>query len=333
MKKMEEKKNILDEAFKNFLTKSESCASKEQSKGKEWKPDVIVIGPGGKNTYIEMGALLKLEKEGYLREVKHYIGCSSGAVIATLLVIGCSVEEIITETLKMNMLQDIMDIDSLQDVVKEDKSKVENALREKIRGKIGRDPTFEQLYMATGIKLTIVVHNTTKDRPEYMNYITEPNLSCITAVMMSKAIPIIQRRTYKGYEYIDGAFGNPYPVDVVDNGENEILGLYVRNENQGKSHMINFLYRIAYASLNQLRTRIIKHSSDKCKHLGFTANIKDEITNKVKSQMVKDGYEQTGEFIAKVKNPEKYKILLEEGEEIPFEENEPLIDFSSNLTS
>ena len=51
-----------------------------------WPPEVIVIGPGGCKGFLELGALLYLEKEGYLRSVKTYAGVSVGAVISLLIV-------------------------------------------------------------------------------------------------------------------------------------------------------------------------------------------------------------------------------------------------------
>ena len=321
-------KNILEQAF--------SMNENLPNLSANWQPDVIVLGPGGVKVYLELGALLKLEVQGYLKNINHYIGCSVGAAISLLVVAGCTITEIIKETLKINMFQDVTDIDSIQEIVEKkgifNNNQLEKALRRKMIEKFGKDPTFEQLYMATGIKLTIVSYNLTKERPEYFSRDSEPNLSCVSAVMMSMIVPILmQTRTYKENEYIDGALGNPYPVDIVDNGENKILGIYVMTENKNKGTM-NFLYRVAHASLNQLRTKILKNSSDKCKHLALSTAITEglnlTVNNATKSKLVREGYDTANKFISQLRHPEKYKVLLEENEEIPFEISMPLIDLN-----
>ena len=60
-----------------------------------WKPDIIVLGPGGSKGYIQLGALLRLELDNLLSNVVQYVGCSVGAIISLLMVVGYSANDII----------------------------------------------------------------------------------------------------------------------------------------------------------------------------------------------------------------------------------------------
>lgn len=304
-----------------------------------WKPNVIVLGPGGAKAYLQLGALLKFEKEGYMDKVQHWIGCSAGAAIALLIVAGYSIVEIIEETLHINLLQDLMDIGSIREIIENkglfSNKNLEQRLKQKIMQKFGLELTLQQLYMATGIVLTIVVYNMDKERPEYFSKDTEPNLSCVKAVMMSVSVPLLmQRRMYKGYEYVDGAIGNPYPIDIHDNGRNKILGIYVMTDHDSRpgANPFSFIYRVIHASLNQLRRKIITHASDNCRHLCLVAPIYDTtgltLGDEDKKKLMRAGFDRALKFVEETEHPNKHRILLRENEEIPFEQDN-LIDFQN----
>lgn len=300
-------------------------------KNENWKPNIIVLGPGGAKAYLELGALLKLEKDGYIDGIEHWIGCSAGAAIALLIVAGYKISEIIEETLKIDLLQDLMDIGSLKEIIDNkglfSNKNLEHRLRKKIIDKFGFELTLHQLYMATGIKLTIVVYNMNKERPEYFSKDTEPHLSCIKAIMMSVSVPLImQRRLYKGYEYVDGALGNPYPIDIHDNGQNKILGLYVVTEHNSSNNPFSFIYRVLHASLNQYRQKIISSASKHCRHIRLSAPVYDTtgltLTDEDKKTLLREGFNRAVKFIEESKNPNKHRILLPENDEIPFDDTD-----------
>ena len=46
-------------------------------KASDWKPSVLVLGPGGIKGHLELGALLILEKEGYLSNIHQFVECPS----------------------------------------------------------------------------------------------------------------------------------------------------------------------------------------------------------------------------------------------------------------
>ena len=290
-----------------------------------WKPDVVVIGPGGVKGYLELGALYKLEKEHFYDNTLKFTGVSAGAGIALLIVAGYTVNETIRTVWDVNLLSDITDL-SIEQI--RDRgglfsgNSIEQLLTSKVKQKFGMIPTLQQLYMFTGKTLQTVTYNADEQRTEYLDKDTEPQLSCVQAVMMSLAIPfVIQARRYKGKDYVDGAVGNPYPVDIHDDGETNVLGIYISSEKQISTGIIRKAFNILHASMDQLRIRIIESSSDRCKHIKLCSSVLDStgatVSDAGKKEMIRKGYAEATKFLDTLKNPDKYKVLLGEDEEIP----------------
>lgn len=286
----------------------------------QWCPDVIVLGPGGPKGFLELGALLRLEESIDFKNIKNWTGCSIGSAIALLLVIGYSVKEIIKICWNTNILNDITDINIPKG--ENNFSIDEKKLEEKVIEKFGMVLTLNKLYMATGRKLTIVTYNFDDCRAEYFNTDTEPNISCVHAVMLSMSIPLInQAKKYKGKDYIDGAVVNPFPIDIHDDGTKIILGIYIINTKSDDKNLINRAYKMINAPINQIRERIIKHSSNKCHFLMLNAS-----NIETKKDMISLGYDEASTFLDKISNPEKYTVLLPEDEEIPILKDEHIFD-------
>ena len=296
-----------------------------------WIPDMILLGPGGVKGYLELGFLLKLEYERYYSSVNEWMGCSVGAIICLLIVCGYSITDIINDCLNLNIINDISDINI--DKIRETPGlltikSTENLIRQRVIQRFGMVPTMEQLYMATGMDLTVVTFNLDKMRPEYLNKDTEPNIPCITAVMMSSAIPaIVCPKVYKGYVYVDGAIGDPYPILYKDDGR-KILGVYIdtkyTNEHSDKNWVI-YTYRCTQASMKILRDRSLKSSSSNCKHVGLQTSVLDatglSLDFEGKKSMIVAGIKSAFRFLNQVKSPDKYKIILGDNEEIPVVED------------
>ena len=287
-----------------------TCKSETKSTGAPshlWDgalPDVIVIGPGGCKGFLELGALLYLEKNSLLRNVKIYSGVSVGAVIGLLITAGYSITDIISEALQTNLFQDISHINFSDMKLNSgliSNEHISHKLSQLVRNKYGFIPTLKQLYMATGIKLVSVTMNIDTHIPEYLSHETDPDLSCVEAVLLSMNIPFLfYKMKYKGNVYIDGAFGNPYPIDQYDDGKSNILGLYIETQYIGSSNL-TYLFKVLTSSIHEIRRRIQKASSSRCRHLIFPSNIIDvtgiTVDTATKSQMVLMGHQHAMKFM------------------------------------
>lgn len=296
-----------------------------------WIPDMILLGPGGVKGYLELGLLLKFEQEGYYSTVNQWMGCSVGAIICLLIVCGYSITDIINDCIDMNIINDMADI-NIERIAETPGlltiKSTENFIRQRVIQRFGMVPTMKQLYMATGMDLTVVAYNLDKMRPEYLNKDTEPNLPCITGVMMSAAIPgIVCPRVYKGYVYIDGAIGDPYPILYKDDGR-KILGIYIDTEYSTDHSDKNwgiYAYRCSQASIKTLRDRSLRDASNNCKHLALKTSVLDatglSLDFDSKKAMIVSGIKSAFIFLNNLKSPSKYKIILNDNEEIPIEED------------
>ena len=296
-----------------------------------WIPDVIVLGPGGAKGYLELGLLLAFEKENYYSRTDIWRGCSIGSAIALLIVSSYTITEIINDCIDVNIINDVTDINI--DHITESpgllsNKSVENLLKLRTSQKFGMVPTLKQLYMATGILLELVTFNLDKYRPEYLSKDTEPNLSCVEAVMMSMAMPgLICPRIHKSHVYVDGAIGDPYPILGHDDGEKRVLGIYidsVHSSHSSDKNIVRYLYRCAQASMKVLRDRAIEAASDNCKHIALRTPVFDTtgltLDYNAKRAMIEHGYKIGMIFLNRIKNPDKYRLVLDDDEEIPIED-------------
>lgn len=305
-----------------------------------WKPDVIVLGPGGAKGYLILGFLLILEEDEYYIDVNEWIGCSIGASIALMVVSGYSVKEIIKDCIDVNIINDITDINFENFREKPGIftiKTIENLMKLRMKQKFGKIPTLKELYMATGIVIKLITFNRTKMRPECLSKDSEPNLSCVEAVMMSMAIPgIVAPRTYKGCIYVDGALGDPYPILISDNGIKKILGIYIDSEQNETpvdydkntstimkvvTEWAKHMYDCVQASMKVLRDNAIKLASENCKHVALKTPIIDTtgitLDRNGKINMIESGYKRGSIFLNKIKNPDEYNVILDEDEELP----------------
>lgn len=272
-------------------------------KGLDWKPEVLVLGPGGMKGFLELGALLYLEKIGLLDDVTTYVGCSVGSVICLLKVCGYSAEEILKEAITVSVFDfvniSVKNIGRTMGLV--DTAKIRAKIELMVKKKYGIVPTLEQLYKVTGKILTVVTCNMSKVAPEYINRDNRPNMSCVEAVMLSSNIPLLfQQATFGGSIYADGALSNPYPIDVYDDGKTDILGIYITSLGAIGDDSTSYLWKIAQCSINEIATRIRDACSDRCKHIILESPTMDttglSFTSEVKGSLVMQGWLKSKEF-------------------------------------
>ena len=271
----------------------------------KWKPETIILGPGGMKGFATMGSLLYLEKIGWLENVTTYVGVSVGAILGVLLVAGYTVTEIIDHSLSVSLFHDFMSLDLSQ--IRENSGLISNQqvkdrLGERLISKFGYIPTLQEFYAFTGIKYVAVTMNITLGEVEYISKDTEPDLSTVDAVMLSMNIPFVfYKIRYKGNIFVDGALANPYPVDVFDDGKTNILGIYIDHANQVNTESIaSYFYFILHSMTNRLKKLAMQKLSPCCKHLIILTSITDtiglSIDNEAKSDMIVQGYEQAKKF-------------------------------------
>ncbi|MEM5804159.1 MAG: patatin-like phospholipase family protein [Candidatus Aenigmatarchaeota archaeon] len=261
------------------------------------KPEVLILGPGGMKVFLELGALLELESRNFLDKVHTFIGCSIGSLVALLLTCGFKTIEIINDLLNENIAENFMF--SLERITEKNGIINPNIIRQKLSKKLLTKfnivPNLEQLYFFTGINFISISLNITKDSVEALSKDTEPYLSCVDAVLMSMNIPgIFCPIIYKNCFYIDGALGNPYPVDIKDDGQTRILGISIEEKVTNLHENFYYIYKVIQSSMIQLKKKIIENCSTFCEHIVIPSDWIDTlgvtISNKEKIEMIIKGF-------------------------------------------
>jgi predicted acylesterase/phospholipase RssA len=292
-----------------------------------WKPEIVVLGPGGIKGFMELGSLYRLMWTDLLSEVHTYVGVSVGSIISLLMICGYSPIDIVSDALEMDIFEDISKFtwaniqDNLVNIQKNigiiSTEPIRRKLNSKVQNKFGRILTLQELYEVTGKTFVSVSANLDKEQTEYISHLTEPELKCVDAVMLSMNIPIIfYKLKHKECVYVDGALGNPYPVDIFDDGTNKILGIYTKstkktNQEPQDATTIMYIHKIIHFSMTTMRDRIIQTASKNCKHIELEAKIMDSIgltiDTKIKAEMFMKGLKITDDFI-KENHLERYTI-------------------------
>ena len=235
-----------------------------------YRPSVIALSSGGTKGLGQVGTLSVLYDEGILSEVDTYIGTSVGGVIALLLVIGCTPHEILEVAVRSTILKPWSQMNKLDKVFLTEYGFVPHELvtaplRALVEKKMNKIPTLLELYEETSIRLVFVSGNLTDRRVEYLDYISEPDMSCIEAMTSSMLIPgLISKFRYKGKLRIDGAFVDPYPAHYFDDGEREILGLAViGTELDPDQSYFSYVYAAMCLAFDSLQAVYCKKVSDK----------------------------------------------------------------------
>lgn len=286
-------------------------------------PDVLIIGPGGYKGFIFLGALQGLIEREKLNKVKHVSGVSVGSLIALLYVIGYSVNEIIKDAFTIHLFEDISNIKFTD--IKNHKGllspiKIKNLLIDRVIGKYKFIPTMKQLYELTNIDLVIVSHNLSKGHPVYFRHFgNDSDISCVDAVMYSINIPFVfQEILYKGDIMVDGALGDPDPIELFDDGTNNILSLYIKTMDNTES-VLKRLTMTLNAPIDEIRKLKIKHCTDKCKHIDLNCDIFTDIIGIISDEdtpnkLIKSGYRRILSIVDKIETKE---IIELEGKFLP----------------
>ena len=165
----------------------------------------LVLGPASMGIYSLIGSIKALEPK--LVDVKEISGSSAGSILALLLALGMSVDEILEIALDL-------------DIPKFVKLRIGSffnkfgfvdlePIREKLVEVCGCDPTFEELDM----KIYVSAYCLNTSSTEYFSRDTHPKMKVIDAVCMSMAIPLIfSCGKYDGKTYVDGATQEQYPM-------------------------------------------------------------------------------------------------------------------------
>jgi predicted acylesterase/phospholipase RssA len=187
-------------------------------------PRRLMFAGGGAKVISHIGALDELEKRGYLRHVKEFMGTSAGAFIALCKVIGYTQKEMRDIMLKFDF-QNLYnpDIDNIfefnQCLGIDDGSQVRRFLEACMRVKgFSATSTFRELVTKTGIGFRCFASDLeTMDIREF-SVAKTPDECIVAAIYASSAIPFYfmpVRDTATGHMLVDGGIVNNTPLKYL----------------------------------------------------------------------------------------------------------------------
>ena len=302
-----------------------------------WVPDIIVVGPGGSKGYYEIGMIKALDVQGLIKNIKHYVGVSVGAIICLLLTVGYSPDDIIQRFLSTDMLSTLSQVNMARDIRQRvslfSNRSIISFLTNLVTDKLGFVPSLKDLSLITDRVFTAVTLNLSQQTVEYINRDTEPSMSCIDAVALSINIPgIFEKITYRSDVYVDGALGNPYPVDAFDDGISNVLGISILTDIDVHD-TLSYLSSNIDCSFYHMHRIIRERSSSRCKHLYMcrkTSNLLGvNLAADTRMSMINEGVvaantfytnqvlnDQSGDIRMTIKSTFPEASLIEEGVEV-----------------
>ena len=193
------------------------------------KIDTLVLSGGSTKVPAYIGVFRALQECNIINDtldnIKHIITCSVGMLYALMLLLKVS-EQVIETTMKRLDFAELIDIENID--ISEliinlglfDNSRVGLIIQTILRERYSKeDMTLQELYDISNIKLSSKVVNSTKSCVEYISYETDPELSIITLLKMTTAIPLFFKPVeYNGSIYVDGGMSGGYPIEIA--GEN-----------------------------------------------------------------------------------------------------------------
>jgi NTE family protein len=187
----------------------------------------LILSGGGIKGFCFIGALDVLSKNNLLNNIDCFIGTSIGSLIATLLCLGYTSEELNCLILNFNFkkLEPRINIDNIFGKYGlDDGKKLIIFIKKCIKMKVNNENiTFAELYKLTNKKLIISSTCITDNTIKYFDYNSDPDLPIWLAIRMSVSVPLIfEPVQYNNKLYVDGGILDNFPIQLVNSIEQSI---------------------------------------------------------------------------------------------------------------
>ena len=249
------------------------------TQNKYYKPySHLILSGGGYSALVYIGVYRFLLQYKILKDIKHIYGTSAGSIFGFLIGLG----------LEYNILEDIFigekSLFTKDDYIKFDTSDlfmfdvnkgifsinrlrlfIEEILEDNYNIK---DITFQEYLKKTGKDLHIT--STCVNTSSIVDFCekSHPNMSVITAIMCSSAVPFIfQPVEYEDYLYIDGGCINNIPITTIKKEPmNKLLVINLtKNTNSTtkelKSNLLQYIWNVLSSSLHS-PVNLVKNNKD-----------------------------------------------------------------------
>lgn len=207
----------------------------------------LALGPAAMGIYAQIGWLKRREES--LRETKEISGSSAGAVLAVMLALGFTVDDIMKKALEIDT-GDLVRV-SIRSFVSKYGFVDTSRLRAKLLEVMGSSPTFQELDM----KLYIAAYCLNTGRTEYFSRDTHPDMPVIDAVCMSFSIPILfSAIAHDGHLYCDGGTKECVPIEpFLGKRPDHVTAVMIKNDDfyqESVDNHVQFAEALIRSALN-----------------------------------------------------------------------------------
>jgi predicted acylesterase/phospholipase RssA len=284
----------------------------------------LVISGGGPILVQVLGALQHLEKHKFfdLTNIESIYGTSAGAIVGILVCLKYDWETINDYIIKRPW-QDVFSIkvENIFDAYTKkgifDRKIIEKCFRPLLDAKdLSMEITLEELYKYSNIELHLFSFEINEYKVHDISHLTHPQLSLITAIQMTCAIPVLLTPVcIEDKCYIDGGMSSNYPlIYCIESGKktDEILGFknkyndnknYIHSESTLLEFVLNFLFKAIF-SINtdsqqpNIKNEVICHSN--LMTLNILSSALSDI--EIRKQLFNTGIENACEFLSQLEN-------------------------------
>ena len=241
------------------------------------KPDTLFLSGGGVNCIAFLGSFKylmenKIIDDGF-KNIKNIVCVSGSAFYILPLLLGCSLNVLIKICMGV-------DNDAMVDFTSFDLNEMfqkfglyENNFIDNMSSVIlkhynlSEKLTLKELHDRTAINLVLKTTNISKYSIEYINHISNPELSVIDAIKMTTCFPLLfQPINYNGNLYVDGGLCGNYPIEYNRTLKSKnYLGIHikVKDKETDVNNIFSYLNRLQmaptspYDSINKKRKNTI----------------------------------------------------------------------------
>lgn len=267
--------------------------------------DTLVLSGNSTNAIVTLGALQYLTDHGHIKDIRNYIGTSSGAILSLLLLIGYQPIEILTylciEKVYKKMVQFNISNMLLMGKPLMSFEPIKSSLEQLIVEKIGYMPTMRTVEKLGGKdsdkKLVFTTYNLTDDRREYISSETYPDLPVIHGIRMSSNFPLVfEPYMYDEKAYLDGGLVDNFAVEYGERVGDRCLGVMTNNPQRKYSPHdfgnIEFVWKVFQIFITTVTKDKIDRTNCDIIGLDFKSNFFNfESSNNELIEMFDKGYE------------------------------------------
>lgn len=226
--------------------------------------DTLVLSGGSIKGVCHIGALDYLADENKIKNIKNYVGTSVGSIIGYLLIIDYTPLEILLSFCHNNPFNEtnINILSMLSNKGALSFSPITDLLEKLTINKIGVLMTMKRLYEIFGKRLVCVTYNLSLAKIECIDYMTDPDMPCLTAIRMSCNLPLIfEKFKYNSYQYIDGGIANNFPLTIGESIGKSVIAIALDTEqNKEQDSIIEFFFEILNVPLRNVLRETIKNA-------------------------------------------------------------------------